>query len=61
MLIAVLLPIKLKKGAKFTKAAIHHPLKLVYRQEFSNKGEALSFEIKFKKFSRADKEKYINL
>lgn len=50
-----------KKGAKFTKAAIHHPLKLVYRQEFSNKGEALSFEIKFKKFSRANKEKYINL
>ncbi|AZZ60011.1 GIY-YIG nuclease family protein [Oenococcus sp. UCMA 16435] len=50
-----------KKGAKFTRAAIHHPLKLVYHEEFSSKSEALSFEAKFKRFTRIEKERYIGL
>ncbi|MFT8702852.1 putative bifunctional fused protein; tRNA1(Val) (adenine(37)-N6)-methyltransferase; UvrC-Intron-type (URI) endonuclease [Oenococcus oeni] len=50
-----------KKGAKFTRAAIRHPLKLVYQEEFSSKSEALSFEAKFKHLSRIEKERYIGL
>lgn len=45
------------KGAKYTRA--HRPVKLIYQETFPSKGMALSFELKFKKFSRAKKEKYI--
>ncbi|MFT8469534.1 MAG: methyltransferase [Oenococcus sp.] len=50
-----------KKGAKFTKVDKHHPLTLVYRERFSSKHEALSFESRFKRFTRAEKERYIGL
>ncbi|MDR2660776.1 MAG: GIY-YIG nuclease family protein [Lactobacillaceae bacterium] len=48
-----------RKGAKYTKVLIHHPLKLIFVQYFDSKGEALSFENKFKKLKRLEKEKYI--
>lgn len=47
------------KGAKFTRVASRHPLKLIFVEEFSNKGDALSFEIRFKKFTRQQKEDYL--
>lgn len=49
------------KGAKFTKPASRHPLTLVFTKEFNSKSEALSFENKFKKLKRDEKENYINL
>ncbi|EHN59557.1 methyltransferase [Oenococcus kitaharae] len=50
-----------KRGAKFTKVDKHHPLTLVYREKFSSKHEALSFESRFKRLTRAEKERYIGL
>lgn len=41
------------KGAKYTKA--RRPCKLVYFEELSSKGEALSREHEIKKLSRAQK------
>lgn len=45
------------KGAKYTRS--HRPVSLIYHETFSDKGAALSFEIKFKKLTRAQKEKYL--
>lgn len=46
------------KGAKYTRS--HLPVKLIYQEKFTNKSDALSFEIKFKKMTRTQKEKYLN-
>ncbi|BDR56494.1 GIY-YIG nuclease family protein [Xylocopilactobacillus apis] len=45
------------KGAKYTRA--HRPVKLIYQETFPSKGEALSFELKFKRFNRQKKENYL--
>ncbi|MDR0899692.1 MAG: GIY-YIG nuclease family protein [Lactobacillaceae bacterium] len=47
------------KGAKFTKVKSHHPLSLIYVEKFDSKGEALSFENKFKRLTRVQKDDYI--
>lgn len=46
------------KGAKYTKC--RRPCKLVYSEQLSAKGEALSREAQIKKLKRADKLKLIN-
>lgn len=50
---------KAKRGAKFTRITTRHPLKLIFAQKFNSKGDALSFEIEFKKYPRLKKEQYI--
>ncbi|BDR58614.1 hypothetical protein XA3_10550 [Xylocopilactobacillus apicola] len=45
------------KGAKYTRA--NRPVKLIYQETFASKGEALSFELKFKRLSRQQKEIYL--
>lgn len=47
----------LGKGAKYTRS--HLPVSLIYYKIFPDKGSALSFEIKFKKLNRLQKEKYL--
>ena len=44
-------------GATYTK--IRRPVKLVYKEEFNTKGEALKREIEIKDFSRENKKKLI--
>lgn len=41
------------KGGKYTRS--HKPLKLVYREEFNSKSEALKREIEIKSWSREKK------
>lgn len=48
-----------KKGAKFLKPESRHPLKLIYRQEFSSKHDAMSAEAKFKRLTRIQKEAFL--
>lgn len=45
------------KGAKYTKG--RRPCKLVYYEEYENKGEALSREHEIKKLKRVEKLKLI--
>lgn len=45
------------KGAKYTRGRL--PLKLVYQESYSTKGEALKREIEIKGFSKSKKEKLI--
>jgi putative endonuclease len=45
------------KGAKYTKS--RRPVKLIYWEEYSHKGEALSREAAIKKLTRKQKEKLI--
>ncbi|MDA1334871.1 MAG: GIY-YIG nuclease family protein [bacterium] len=47
-----------KKGAKYTKGRT--PRKLVYTEEFENKGQALKREFAIKKLPRAKKLELIN-
>ena len=47
------------KGAKFTKA--NKPFMLVYTQEFDNKIDAMKAEREFKKLSRIQKEKIVQM
>ena len=39
------------KGAKYTRPASRHPLKLLYAEAFATKGEALHAEAVFKKLN----------
>ncbi len=43
------------KGAKFTRA--NRPIKIVHREEFSSRSEALRREAAIKKMTKAEKEK----
>jgi putative endonuclease len=45
------------KGAKYTKGRA--PLKLIYQEEWSSKGDALKREIQIKKLRKDDKLKLI--
>jgi len=42
------------KGARYTKS--HKPLKIIYREEFSTKSEALKREAEIKRWPRVKKE-----
>lgn len=44
-------------GARYTKS--HKPIKIIYKEEFTNKSEALKREAEIKKLSKKDKEKLI--
>ena len=46
-------------GAKYTRA--HKPLKIVYKQEFATKSEAMKEEYRIKHLPRSEKFKLINL
>ena len=46
------------KGAKYTRA--RRPVKLVYYEEFEDKGDALRREIALKKMTRIQKENLIS-
>ena len=48
-----------KKGAKYTRPASRHPLRLLYAEAFATKGDALRAEAVFKKLSRAQKERFL--
>jgi putative endonuclease len=43
------------KGAKYTRPAFRHPLKMIYAQAFEDKSSALKAEYAFKHQSRAKK------
>lgn len=45
------------KGAKYTKS--HKPFKLIYREDFKTKSEALKREIEIKKLTKSEKEALI--
>ncbi len=45
------------QGAKYTKS--HKPIKLIYSEEFSSKGEALQREYEIKSLSRKKKEELV--
>lgn len=47
-----------KKGAKYTRARV--PVSLVYYEKFETKSEATKAEYAFKKYTREQKELYIN-
>ncbi|AVO66020.1 GIY-YIG nuclease family protein [Weissella cibaria] len=47
------------KGAKYTRPASRHPLKLLYAEAFETKGEALHAEAVFKKLKRVDKVAFL--
>lgn len=47
------------KGAKYTRPARRHPLRLLYSQAFVTKGEALHAEAEFKKLNRAQKVAFL--
>jgi len=44
-------------GARYTKS--HKPVKVIYREEFASKSEALKYEVKLKKLSRVKKEELV--
>jgi len=44
-------------GARYTKS--HKPVKLIYRENFQTRSEALKREIEIKKLTKAEKEKLI--
>ena len=48
----------LGKGARYTRSRL--PVKLVYREEFETKGEAMSREWHIKRLSKEEKEKLIS-
>ncbi|KOO42359.1 GIY-YIG nuclease family protein [Priestia koreensis] len=45
------------KGAKYTKARV--PVVLIHSETFDTKSEALRAEIRFKKLTRKQKERYL--
>jgi putative endonuclease len=45
------------KGARYTKS--HKPVKIVYKETFTTKSEALKYEAKLKKLSRVKKEELV--
>ncbi len=47
------------KGAKYTKS--HKPLKIIYREMFETKSEALKREIEIKSWPRSKKIENLNL
>lgn len=47
------------KGAKYTKS--HKPVKIIYKEEFLTKSEALKREAEIKKWPRIRKEKLVQL
>lgn len=47
------------KGAHYTK--VHKPIKVIYKEKFSTKSEALKHEIQIKKMNRSEKEEMIQL
>lgn len=47
------------KGAKYTRPAKRHPLKLLYQAEFATKQAALQAEYQFKHLRRDQKEKFL--
>jgi putative endonuclease len=47
------------KGAKYTRPASRHPLKLLYAEAFATKQEALRAEAAFKKLTRPAKEAFL--
>ncbi|MCM0582291.1 GIY-YIG nuclease family protein [Weissella diestrammenae] len=47
------------KGAKYTRPASRHPLKLLYDEVFTSKSDALKAEARFKKLPRQKKVKYL--
>ncbi len=47
------------KGAKYTRPASRHPLKLLYAEAFDNKSDALKAEAAFKKLKRIDKVAFL--
>jgi len=49
-----------KKGAKYTRPASRHPLRLLYAEVFATKGDALRAEAAFKRLSRAQKEVFLS-
>lgn len=42
-----------KKGGKYTK--VRHPVKLIYKESYKNKGDALKREIQIKEWSKRKK------
>lgn len=48
------------KGAKFTRPAKRHPLKLLYAEAFTTKHDALHAEAMFKKLTRSQKERFLH-
>jgi putative endonuclease len=46
------------RGARYTKS--HKPEKIIYREKFSTKSEALKREAELKKWSKTKKEALIN-
>lgn len=47
------------KGAKYTKS--HKPVKIIYKEEFLTKSEALKREAEIKKWPKRRKEKLVQL
>ena len=59
MLVNVFATHEAGKGAKYTRPASRHPLKLLYAEAFATKGEALHAEAVFKKLKRVDKVAFL--
>jgi len=49
------------KGAKYTRPARRHPLRLMYSEAFDTKSEALKAEARFKKLERAQKIEFLKM
>lgn len=47
------------KGAKFTRPAKRHPLRVIYAEAFASKHDALHAEAMFKKLTRPQKEQFL--
>lgn len=47
------------KGAKYTRPASRHPLRLLYAEVFPTKSAALRAEAAFKKLTRVQKETFL--
>lgn len=47
------------KGAKYTRPARRHPLRLLYAEAFATKSAALRAEAAFKKLTRLQKEAFL--
>lgn len=47
------------RGARYTKS--HKPVKIIYKEKFATKSEALKREAEIKSWSRAKKEKLVRL
>lgn len=46
------------KGGKYTRS--HKPLKIIYKEKFQTKSEALKREIQIKKLTKPEKRKLLN-